>query len=67
VGGGGGGGRGEFGEVATVLEDGRVESPTPLEAASPLDFKAWASFHLLLLSIFESTPRRQTKQRLVIS
>ena len=55
---------GRLGEVAAVSEVGRMESPTPLDEASPLDFKAWASFHLLCLSIFESAPRRQTWQEL---
>ena len=55
---------GRFGEVAAVSEVGRMESPTPLDEASPLDFKAWVSFHLLCLSTFESAPRRQTWQEL---
>jgi len=41
-----------------------VESPAPLDVASPLVFKAWASLSLLFLSILESAPKKQTEQGL---
>ena len=42
------------GEVGAVSEVRGMESPPAFDEASLLDFKAWASFHLLCLSIFES-------------
>ena len=51
-------------EVGAVSEVGRVESPAPLDVASPLVFKAWASLSLLFLSILESAPKKQTEQGL---
>ena len=57
----GGSWEGRFGEAATFSEVGGMETPTPLDEASPLDFMAWASFHLLCLSIFESVSRGQTQ------
>jgi len=45
-------------------EAGYVESSTPLDAAFPRAVKALTSLILLFLSIFESAPRKQTKQKL---
>ena len=46
------------GEVGAFSEVGGTETPPPFDEA---DFMAWASLHLLCLSIFESVSRGQTQ------